>query len=142
MKHRHAASAALTLTLLLTPPGTARAAALAARPPTQERQAAAAKTETDYYHAGRSEHERGRYGEAIKTFREGLKRHPRGELSDLLLLWLGRAQYRSGKRDDAKKTSRRLRSMGNADFAALLDEEITAAERAGKGSRRKTPAAN
>lgn len=116
--------ASITLALILTLSGAAagqdRAAADSASPPSGPKITAGEVC----FREGRALYVRGRYDDAIKTFRHFLKQDHHSELSDLILLWQGRAQYKSGRNNDSVKTARKLRQMGSADLAELLELEI------------------
>lgn len=70
-----------------------------------------------------------RYDQAITVFTDFLKTYPTSIITDLTLLWLGRAYMQVGKLQDAEQVGKRLHAIKDTPFGDIYQNELEAARR-------------
>ncbi len=80
--------------------------------------------ETLLFGSGKELYTTGRPLAAIKTFKLFTELHPGSEITDLVILWQGRASLTCGDFGEANRLARRLRQLKSVAFADVLDAEI------------------
>ncbi|HEY0543789.1 MAG TPA: tetratricopeptide repeat protein [Pyrinomonadaceae bacterium] len=88
---------------------------------------------------GQNLYTQGRFDQAASVLQDFLKTYPKSIITDLTLLWLGRAYMQLGKIPDAEQIGQRLRSIKDTPFADIYDNELQAARREAPSRARTTP---
>lgn len=78
---------------------------------------------------GQTLYNQGRYDQAATVLKDFLKNYPNSIITDLTLLWLGRAYMQLGKFQDAEAVGQRLRTIKDTPFAEIYEGEMQAARR-------------
>jgi tetratricopeptide (TPR) repeat protein len=79
---------------------------------------------------GQTLYNQGRYEQSIAAFSDLLKTYPNSSITDLTLLWLGRAYIATGRLLNAEQLGERLRSIKNSPFIEIYQNELAAARKA------------
>ncbi|HYE64778.1 MAG TPA: tetratricopeptide repeat protein, partial [Pyrinomonadaceae bacterium] len=78
---------------------------------------------------GQTLYNQGRYEQAAAILNDFLKQYPSSIITDLTLLWLGRAYYQMGKFQEAEQVGKRLRAIKDTPFADIYEGELQTARR-------------
>ncbi len=122
------ALAAALLCAPLTPVVTATALARAA-----SQEDVPTDAEQTMFTKGQNLYNQGRYDQAAAVLQDFLKTYPNSIITDLTLLWLGRAYMQLGKLTEAEQVGARLRSIKDTPFAEIYQGELESARRENPG---------
>src|SRR5947209_3196897 len=125
---RHKIGAVALAAALLCAPGLSISAAVMARPVPQA-QDTPPDVEQAMFSRGQKLYNDGRYEQAASVLNDFLKTYPNSIITDLTLLWLGRAYIALGRIKDAEQVGDRLRGIKDTPFIEIYDDELSAARK-------------
>src|SRR5947209_5740171 len=127
MKRYKIGAVALAAALLCAPCLPLRAAVSARA--VQQNQDTPPDVEQAMFSRGQKLYNDGRYEQAASVLNDFLKTYPNSIITDLTLLWLGRAYIAMGRIKDAETVGDRLRSIKDTPFIEIYDDELGAARK-------------
>src|SRR5256714_11746090 len=127
MKRYKIGAVALAAALLCAPCMPIRAAA--STPAVRQSQDTPPDVEQAMFSRGQKLYNDGRYEQAASVLNDFLKSYPNSIITDLTLLWLGRAYIAMGRIKDAEDVATRLRGIRDTPFIDIYDDELTAARK-------------
>src|SRR5205085_10378630 len=125
---RHKICALVLAAALLCAPCLSVSAAVMARTAPQG-QDTPPDVEQSMFSRGQKLYNDGRYEEAASVLNDFLKTYPNSIITDLTLLWLGRAYIALGRIKDAAQVGDRLRGIKDTPFIEIYDDELSAARK-------------
>jgi len=127
MKRHKIGAVALAAALLCAPCLSVSAAIMARAIP--QSQDTPPDVEQAMFSRGQKLYNDGRYEQAASVLNDFLKTYPNSIITDLTLLWLGRAYIALGRIKDAEQVGDRLRSIKDTPFIEIYDDELGAARK-------------
>ncbi len=85
--------------------------------------------EQNMFTRGQTLYNQGRYEQAAGVLKDFLKSYPNSIITDLTLLWLGRAHMQLGQLREAEQIGLRLRAIRDTPFADIYEGELQSARR-------------
>src|SRR2546421_4935501 len=134
---RHKIGAVALAAALLCAPCLSISAAVAPRAVPQS-QDTPPDVEQAMFSRGQKLYNDGRYEQAASVLNDFLKTYPNSIITDLTLLWLGRAYIAMGRIRDAEQVGERLRGIKDTPFIDIYDDELSSARK--EFAARGTPA--
>ena len=119
----------ITVALLLAPFTPAVAHPVLIRP-VQQGSDVPSDAEQAMFTKGQNLYLQKRYDQAITVLTDFLKTYPNSIITDLTLLWLGRAYMQLGRLQDAEQVGKRLRAIKDTPFGDIYESELETARSA------------
>lgn len=131
MKRDKIGAMALAAALLCMPclPIHAVAASSHIVPTVQQGQDTPPDVEQVMFSRGQKLYNDGRYEQAASVLNDFLKTYPNSVITDLTLLWLGRAYIAMGRIKEAEQVGDRLRNIKDTPFIEIYEDELSAARK-------------
>src|ERR1041384_794032 len=126
---RHKIGAVALAAALLCAPCLSVSAAVMARTTVLQGQDTPPDVEQAMFSRGQKLYNDGRYEQAASVLNDFLKTYPNSIITDLTLLWLGRAYIAMGRIKDAEQVGDRLRGIKDTPFIEIYDDELSAARK-------------